>query len=98
MLAIPVALALGTPSAQVHHALGTEHVLRPGPAGLVIALSLVFFAIRSVPFLYQSTPLLIVGYAILFFPLALVAVRTSVAQAPVQLEEVGRSLGRTTRS
>lgn len=62
--------------------------------GLVIALSLVFFAIHSVPYLYQSTPLLIVGYAILFFPLALVAVRTSVAQAPAELEEVGRSLGR----
>ena len=35
-----------------------------------------------------------VAYAIMFFPLALVAVRASVAQAPVGLEEVGRSLGR----
>ena len=45
-------------------------------------------------FLYQSAPLLIVAYAIMFFPLALVAVRASVARAPVGLEEVGRSLGR----
>jgi iron(III) transport system permease protein len=38
--------------------------------------------------------LLIVGYSIMFFPLALVAVRTSVAQAPLALEDVARSLGR----
>lgn len=62
--------------------------------GLVIALSLVFFTIRAAPFLYESTPMLIVGYAIMFFPLALVATRTSVAQAPVAIEEVARSLGR----
>ena len=51
--------------------------------GLVIALALVFFGdpLPSRP-LYQTAPLLVVGYAILFFPLALVAVRASVAQAP----------------
>ncbi len=62
--------------------------------GLIIALALVYFSIRAVQPLYQSTPLLIIGYAIMFFPLALVAVRTSVAQAPLALEDVARSLGR----
>jgi len=61
--------------------------------GVVIALALVFFAERYARFLYQSSPLLIVAYAILFFPLALVAVRASVAQAPVGLEEMARALG-----
>jgi iron(III) transport system permease protein len=37
--------------------------------------------------------LIILGYAILFFPLALVGVRASIAQAPVGLEEVAASLG-----
>jgi iron(III) transport system permease protein len=36
---------------------------------------------------------LIAAYAILFFPLALVGVRASVAYAPIRLEEVARSLG-----
>ncbi len=62
--------------------------------GLIIALALVFFSIRAVQPLYLSPPLLIVGYSIMFFPLALVAVRTSVAQAPLALEDVARSLGR----
>jgi len=62
--------------------------------GLVIALALVFFAIRWAFFLYQRPLLLVIAYAILFFPLALVAVKASVARAPIGLEDVGRSLGR----
>jgi len=42
---------------------------------------------------YQSAAMLVVAYAIMFFPLALVGVRTSVAQAPAGLEDVARSLG-----
>ena len=61
--------------------------------GVVIALALVFFAEHYAPVLYQRSPLLVVAYALLFFPLALVAVRASVAQAPVGLEEMARALG-----
>jgi iron(III) transport system permease protein len=93
VLAIPVALLSVRHPRRSTMLLERSTFVVQALTGLVIALSLVFFAIRSVPYLYQSAPLLIVGYAILFFPLALVAVRTSVAQAPVQLEEVGRSLG-----
>ena len=61
--------------------------------GLVVALALVFFTVRYADFLYQRTPLLVACYSVMFFPLALVAVRNSVAQVPVGLEEVARSLG-----
>lgn len=43
--------------------------------------------------LYQTALTLIVAYAILFLPLALVSVRAALAQAERKLEEVGRSLG-----
>jgi iron(III) transport system permease protein len=62
--------------------------------GLVVSLALVYFASRYAPFIYQTAPLLVAAYAIMFFPLALVAVRASVARVPPALEEVGRSLGR----
>jgi len=63
--------------------------------GLVIALALTYFSNNLANgFLYQSPYLLIGAYAIMFFPLALVAVRSSVARAPVSYEEIGRSLGR----
>ncbi|MBV9010832.1 MAG: iron ABC transporter permease [Pseudonocardiales bacterium] len=61
--------------------------------GVVIALSLVFLATRYAYGLYQTSVLLVVAYAILHFPLALVCVKTSVAQASARLFDVGRSLG-----
>ena len=94
VLALPVALLA------VRHRRPTTLVLERSTyivqalPGLVIALAFVFFSVRYLPFLYQSPELLVVAYAVLFFPLALVAVRASVARAPTGLEEVGRSLGR----
>lgn len=61
--------------------------------GLVIALGLVSFSVRYAFSLYQSTLELILAYAILFLPLAVVAVRSAMMQSSPRLEEVGRSLG-----
>jgi iron(III) transport system permease protein len=61
--------------------------------GLVVALGLVAFTVRYAFSLYQSSLELIVAYAILFLPLALVGVRAAMAQAPPRLEEVSRTLG-----
>jgi iron(III) transport system permease protein len=62
--------------------------------GLVVALGLVSFSVRYALPLYQSTLELIVAYAILFLPLAVVGVRSAMAQTSSSLEEAGRSLGR----
>jgi iron(III) transport system permease protein len=61
--------------------------------GIVVALGLVAFSVRYALPLYESALELIVCYAILFLPLAVVAVRATLTQAPRRLEEVGRSLG-----
>jgi iron(III) transport system permease protein len=61
--------------------------------GVVVGLSLVFFAINFMPFFYQTPFLLVAAYTILFFPLALVAVRASAVQVPRRLEEAALSLG-----
>jgi iron(III) transport system permease protein len=63
--------------------------------GLVVALGLVSFSVRYALPLYQSTLELIVAYAILFLPLAVVGVRAAMVHASAGLEEVGRSLGRS---
>lgn len=62
--------------------------------GLVVALALTYFAVHDATAVYQTSGLLVVAYAILFFPLALVGVRASLARTSARLEEVGRSLGR----
>jgi iron(III) transport system permease protein len=67
--------------------------------GLVIALSLTYLTEHLLQGrFYQTSPLLVVAYAIMFFPLAVVSVRAAVARAPVGLEEVGGSLGVSRRS
>jgi len=63
--------------------------------GIVVALALVFFAVRYAFPVYQRTPLLVLAYAVLFLPAAVGAVRASVALSPPVLEEVARSLGRS---
>jgi iron(III) transport system permease protein len=63
--------------------------------GLVIALTLVFFALHYVPAMYQTTGLLLLAYALLFLPLAQAPVRTALNKASPQLEEAARTLGAT---
>jgi len=93
--ALPVAILSVRHSGRVSMILERSNYLVLAMPGLVIALALTYFSERyAAGLLYQSSTMLIAAYAIMFFPLALVAVRTSVAQAPASLEEVGRSLGR----
>jgi iron(III) transport system permease protein len=93
-LAVPVAMLTfrrsSTPRLLVERA---TYVTQAVP-GVVVALALVFFATRYYYVVYQTSVLLVAAYAILHFPLALVCVKTSVAQAPARLADIGRSLGR----
>lgn len=98
VLALPVALLsvrFRSPSAI---ALERSTYLVQSLPGVVVALALVYFASNYANGLLHSAPLLVAAYAVLFFPLALISVRTSVAQAPRRLEEVARSLGQTPQS
>ena len=60
---------------------------------IVVALALVTLAIRYGRPLYQTVPLLVAGYVILFLPRAVVTVRAALAQAPPVLDSVAHSLG-----
>ncbi|HEY0487826.1 MAG TPA: iron ABC transporter permease [Mycobacteriales bacterium] len=61
--------------------------------GIVVALALVTIAIRYTPPLYQTVPLLVLAYAILFLPRAMVSVRSALAQVPPVLDDVAQALG-----
>ena len=67
--------------------------LAQGVPGIVVALALVALVIHNLQPLYQSTALLVVAYAILFLPLAMVSIRATLGQVPRGLEEAGRVLG-----
>lgn len=92
--AMPVALLVVRHRSRASVLLERSTYLAQSLPGLVVALSMVFFSIHYIFQLYQSSLLLVITYAVLFFPLALVSVRASVAQAPQHLEEVARALGK----
>ncbi|TVR96390.1 MAG: iron ABC transporter permease [Rhodospirillales bacterium] len=60
---------------------------------LTLALAMVFFSLRSAPWLYQTLTLLIATYIISFLALALGPIRAALLQARPSLEEAARSLG-----
>lgn len=63
--------------------------------GIVVALALVTITIRIARPLYQTEFTVLLAYLLMFTPRALISLRAGIAQAPVELENVARSLGRT---
>ena len=99
LAALPIALLSVRFARKRVMALERSNMLVLAVPGLVIALSFTYLSENLLQGrFYQSNPLLVLTYAIMFFPLAVVAVRAAVARAPVGLEEVAGSLGASRRS
>jgi iron(III) transport system permease protein len=93
LLALPVSILSVRHPSRTATAIERASYLPFALPGIVVALSLIVLSIHYFPALYGTTQLLIVAYAILSLPLALVATRAALAQAPPVHEEVARSLG-----
>jgi len=63
--------------------------------GVVVALALVTITIRVAPALYQTAATVLAAYLLLFLVRAIVSVRASLAQVPIELERAALSLGRS---
>jgi iron(III) transport system permease protein len=61
--------------------------------GIVTALALVTVTIHYARPIYQTEVTLFLAYLLMFMPRALINLRAGIAQAPVELENVARSLG-----
>jgi iron(III) transport system permease protein len=93
LLALPVSILTIRHPSRLAAVLERAAYLPYALPGIVVALSLIVVSVHHLPALYGTTPLLIVAYAILSLPLALVATRAALAQAPAVHEELARSLG-----
>ena len=62
--------------------------------GIVVAVALVFFTANYLGRVYQTVWILLFAYVVLFFPIALGPVRSSLLQIGPHLEEAARTLGR----
>ena len=93
LLALPVGLLAARHAGWFPRLMERAAYVGHAVPGVVVALSLVFFAVNYAFGLYQSVPLVLFAYAVLFLPLAVAGVHASAAQSPPDLEEVARSLG-----
>jgi iron(III) transport system permease protein len=92
-LALPLGVLAARYDGWLVTALERAAYLAQSIPGIVVALALVSLTVHALRPLYESTPLLVAAYAVLFLPLALVSVRAALTQAQPALEEAGRSLG-----
>ena len=62
---------------------------------VVVALAVVSVTVRLLFPLYQTLFTILAAYALMFLPRAIIGLRTSLAQVPVELEQAAASLGKT---
>jgi iron(III) transport system permease protein len=95
VVAVPMAwLSIRAPG-RLQRVLEGCHYLAGALPGIVVALALVTITVRVALPLYQTVFTVLLAYSLMFLPRALVSLRAGVAQAPVELEQAARSLGRT---
>ena len=92
-LAVPFAYVSVRYPSRVSDALGRAAYIVYAIPPLAFALSLIFFVLHSVPFIYKTLPVLIYACTLHFLAEAIGPVRSSLYQASPHLEEAARSLG-----
>ena len=63
--------------------------------GIVVGLGLVFLAIRSAPFLYQTAALVVIAYAVRLLPQAISGARSGWERVDPRFEQAARGMGRS---
>ena len=95
LCAIPMAWLSVRYPARLYRVLeGCNYVTSSLP-GIVVALATVTITIHSFRPIYQTEITLLLAYLLMFMPRALINLRAGIAQAPVELENVARSLGKS---
>jgi iron(III) transport system permease protein len=94
LLAIPIGLLVVRRPGTLTYLLERLTYAAYALPGIVIALALVFLGANHLPWLYQTLPMLVLAYLLLFIPQAVGTVRSSLLQIHPSLEEAAQSLGR----
>lgn len=95
LLALPIAILSVRFPSRISILIERGTYIGFGLPGIVVALSLVFFGANYLPWIYQTMPMLVFAYIVLFLPQSVGTNRTSLLQVNPSLEESARTLGRT---
>lgn len=93
-LAIPIAWISVRRPGGLSRGLESCNYLVGALPGVVVALALVTVTVRVALPLYQTVATILLAYGLMFLPRALVSLRASIAQAPIELEQAAAGLGR----
>lgn len=92
LAAIPIAWLSVRAPGRLQRAIEACHYYTGALPGVIIALALVTLTVRMP--IYQTIATLLFAYVLMFLPRAVVGLRASIAQSPVELERAALSLGR----
>lgn len=99
LIATALALPIGVLAARYRdrwtRAVETTSFISHALPGIVVGLALVFIGLSLFPSLYQTLIMLGFAYAVLFISNAIGSIRSATSQVPRTLEDVSRTLGRT---
>lgn len=91
LAALPLGILAARHSSRLSRMLVNASYIGNVLPGLVVALALVFFAVNTS--LYQTLPILVLGYSLKFLPFSVGATRNTLAQINPCIEEAARGLG-----
>lgn len=95
LAAIPIAwLSIRSPG-RLQRVLESCNYITSSLPGIVVALALVTVTVHFARPIYQTTITVLLAYLLMFLPRALISLRAGIAQAPIELENMARSLGRS---
>ena len=95
ILAVPMAWISVRAPGRLQRIMEAGHLYVGALPGIIVALALVSITVKFAQPLYQTAATLIFAYILMFLPRALTGLRSSIAQAPIELERAAMSLGRT---
>lgn len=93
LAALPIAWMSMRAPGPLQRVLENVHLYVGGLPGVIVALALVAITVRIALPLYQTVATMVVAYVLLFLPRAIVSIRASLAQVPIELERAAIALG-----
>ena len=95
VLALPVAALAARMPGRLARVVESASYIGYALPGIVVGLGLVFMAIRSVPFLYQTAALIVIAYTVRLLPQAIGGARTGWERVDPRFEHAARGMGRS---
>ncbi len=95
LLALPVAALVARTGGRLPRWIESISYIGYALPGIVVGLGLVFFAIRTAPFLYQTVALVVLAYVVRLLPQAISGARSGWERVDPRFEQAARGMGRS---